>query len=108
MAKTPDMVELCRFGSTVEAQLLQNRLLDHGIVTALQGAHLASNLGLLPSVAPCRVLIREDLLDEARAALALFAVADEPASRSDPEQCPACESPWEAGFDECWSCGHAL
>jgi hypothetical protein len=27
---------------------------------------------------------------------------------SDPENCPACGSPWESGFAVCWNCQHHL
>lgn len=98
-----DLVELLRTPSTIEAQLLQQRLRDHGIATALQGADLASQIGMSSLVVQCRVLVREDQLDEARATIAVMEATDDQVLPG-PEACPACGEPWESGFTECWSC----
>lgn len=99
-----DMVELCRFTSTPEAQIMQSRLKDHGIITALQGENLAGTTGLLGQLAPCRVLVHEDLLDEARTALAVMAATDAQRSKDAPQSCGSCGERWEPGFQECWNC----
>lgn len=103
-----DLVEVFRSESTVEAQLLAQRLRDHGIVIALLGEHQAAQMGMAPFIAPCRVMVREDQLAEAQAAIAVMAAADAAPAAPGPEACPACHEPWEAGFQECWNCQEPL
>ena len=103
-----DLVEVFRSSSTVEAQMLAQRLKDHGIKTALQGENLASSVGIASFVAPCRVLVRADQADEARAALAVLQASDELTDVVVPETCASCGEAWEPGFRECWSCQEPL
>ena len=99
------LVEIYRSDSTAQAQLTAEVLKQHGLQPTLTGEGLASLVGMGGFALPCRILIPQSQVDEAREVLsALKAEQDTPTPANEPTNCPACGADWEPGFEACWSC----
>ena len=101
-----DLREIYRAANTIDVQLLQQRLKDHGLHTVIQGENLAATLGvgIASFVVPCRLLVRSDEYDEAIAVIAVLRARDRALHDAAPPDCGACGEPWEPGFEVCWNC----
>ena len=108
----PDFVLVFSDSDTVNAQLMANRLRDHGLSPILQGENLGATIGAWSVLVPCRVLVPAAEESEALAAIAVFQseeeLGDETADQTlTGTKCPACAADWEPGFSACWNCGQA-
>jgi len=90
--------------STFEAQMMAEQMKRHGLHPVLDGEHLAATVGLGAFVAPCRVSLPNNEVDEARALMAVWEAELSKPSKAGPSLCAACGAAWEPGFDVCWKC----
>ena len=101
-ADMADLVEVLSTPSPIEARLTASALESLGLHPTLRDENLARTLGAGRLEFPIRILVP---LAEKESAQHVIAAIQSDAERQDPEICPDCGAPWEAGFDVCWKCG---
>lgn len=123
--KIPGMMRIHSSYSAFEAHLWRDRLRADGIAAQVRNGGLVGAMGELP---PMEVMIEvwvpEKEADTAESIIrhglgidgtdeqknvdtGQYSTASKPVLAV-PERCPACQSPWEPGFDTCWNCCETL
>ena len=90
----------------IEAHLIRDFLLSHGIAAEVRGEFLTSGWGELP-VDVCSVWVTDDAQFEAANDLLLAFLSGNFARKfsADAWRCPDCGERLEGQFTQCWSCG---
>jgi len=102
------MIEVYSSDSTIEAQLVAQRLSHHGLHPILKNEDLASMVGMGSIAMPCSVCVPVTEASEAKAILKADLEDSSPAPLDTPTHCPHCNAEWEAGFEVCWNCQKSL
>jgi hypothetical protein len=99
------MIQLYQARDRIEAQLLKDYLLFHGVECVVLGDFLSGAAGELPAVQFPTIWLVDDV-DEARARQLLDQYQQR--AQADGQQawdCPVCGEHSEGNFDICWNCG---
>jgi hypothetical protein len=87
-----------------DAQLVRDRLAEHGIEATVHGLMLAGAVGELPADTRPTVWIEDDTeYDRARELVSEFEQTQPDAGR--PWTCPDCHEENGPAFETCWQCG---
>ncbi len=102
-----DVVEVYWAADAQDAHAVKAMLLDAGIHADVVGELLVGAIGEIPMgpVTSPRVWVRSEDEARARPLVAEWERDRKAEPQGDPWQCGKCDSPVDAGYDLCWSCG---
>ena len=100
------MIEIYSSDSTIQDQLMSQRLAHQGFHPILKNADMASMIGMSPIAMPCSICVPESEAEAATATAALKILSEQTTHSisETPKSSRHCHADWEEGFEVCWNC----